>query len=400
MSLTLIDRLGKTTILRHINNETVRDLLIRNHIPPTSVLTMEGDRIVPDYEIIDSEKSYESKLIEGYDIGNIISVFPNTPKNTNGIYQKRRVYFNKDGSLISDNVSLTIEETADLVVNAVVDTIQHFGLIKESDRVLIGLSGGVDSSSLLLALHEAMEHTPNFNIISATFEDFDSRSSPTYRHAKQLADEFGIEHFIVPAQLIEDAFSLNAPLRDILPSLMKTDLAPMAMYIDHHTTRRALEIFAQNNNINKISIGLHCTDLMAGLLNGMASGYTVSSLPMRRIGNIEYIYPLAFIQKKELHIYHYARTGELARHSYPNAWERNPLDRNFYYFVADMLQETWPGIENYVFSAHNWRLRRSAPVLQETCSNCGSTLLTQPFMPVTSDECEACIILKKAGFRK
>ena len=131
----------------------------------------------------------------------------------------------------------------------------------------------------------------------------------------------------------------------------------------------------------------------------MATGYTIGSMPMRRIGKVEYIYPLAFISKRELHLYHQHKTGELARHSFPNAWERNPLDRNFYYFLADILQEYWPGIENFVFSSNNWRLRREQPVQTEICSNCGSTLVVQPFMPTGSGECEVCQVLREAGYR-
>jgi tRNA(Ile)-lysidine synthase TilS/MesJ len=263
---------------------------------------------------------------------------------------------------------------------------------------LVALSGGVDSSSLLLALTSAAKRLPEFRLVAVTFEDFDSRTSSTFVHANDLAKRLGVEHHLAPASLAQEVFHLNMPLREVLPLLMKTPAAHHTMYVDHHTTRRVLEVMADRLSLNRIALGLHTTDLVAGLLNGVMSGYNIASLPLRTVGSTTYIYPLAFITKRELHLYHLSKTGKLAQHSHPNPWEMNPSDRNFYYYLADSLQSDWPGLEVLMFTAHQWRLRRQAPLSYVECRNCGAALLEQPFTKLTNGECDVCAILRTQGF--
>ncbi|SDB58901.1 asparagine synthase-related protein [Bauldia litoralis] len=397
---TFIDRLGNSIKLDPVAGETIASCLRRHDIPPASVLSECGGDVLPDSHRIGDDQDIVGRLIEGYNIGEIRAALAETRKSVGTrSYHARRIMFDIDGSLRAEAASLDPEALVNMVCDTVTTTICNFRLIGEGDRVLIGLSGGVDSGALLIALQDARARLPEFELCAVTFEDYDSESSPTYAHAHALARDLGIEHHVAPASLVEKAFGLNRPLRDVLPELMQTADHDKAMYIDHHTTRRGLELFAESRGINKIALGLHTTDLLAGLLNSIATGYSVGPVPLRRVGSIDYIYPLSFLQKKVLHLYHYHKQGTLARHSFPNSWEQNPLDRNFYYFLADMMQEYWPGLENYILSSHNWRLRREKPLTSEACGNCGATLLIQPFMPAGQDECEACQILQKHGFR-
>lgn len=397
---TFVDRLGNSIELDPVPGETIATCLRRHDIPPSSVLSECDGDVVPDNHQIGDDEDIVGRLIEGYSIAAIRAALAETRNSAGeGSYHARRIVFGVDGSLQAESANLDPSALVEMVRDTVATTIRNFRLIGEGDRVLIGLSGGVDSGALLIALQDVRARLPDFELCAVTFEDYDSKNSPTYTHAHELANELGIEHHIASASLVETAFGLNRPLRDVLPELMQTGDYDKAMYIDHHTTRRGLELFAESKGFNKIALGLHTTDLLAGLLNSLATGYSVGSVPLRRVGAIDYIYPLSFLQKKILHLYHYHKLGTLARHSYPNSWEQNPLDRNFYYFLADMMQEYWPGLESYILSSHNWRLRREKPLPSEVCTNCGATLLIQPFMPVGQDECEACQALQKHGFR-
>jgi tRNA(Ile)-lysidine synthase TilS/MesJ len=220
----------------------------------------------------------------------------------------------------------------------------------------VGLSGGVDSSSLLISLKKLSAQI-GFKITAATFEDFDSLSSPTFTNAQSLSKRLSVDHKLISASLVSDTFRLKKSIREILPELMNTQYAHYAMYADHHTTRRALEIFSKEVEATKIVLGLHTTDIIAGLLKSLTTGYYVADIVKRQIGEFTYIYPLMFVPKKELHIYYYANMGKYAVHSFPNTWEVNPTDRNYYYYLADMLQTYFPGIENLLFEAHSCRTR-------------------------------------------
>ena len=124
---------------------------------------------------------------------------------------------------------------------------------------------------MLIALNKLSKEF-GFSIVAATFEDFDSLSSPTFANAQNLAKSLGVTHRLIPADTIEKAFHLNQPLRLILPEMMHTHYGHYAMYTDHHTTRRALELFSEEVGANKIVLGLHTTDLIAGLLNSYTTG--------------------------------------------------------------------------------------------------------------------------------
>lgn len=395
-----VDRLGNREILHPAVCEQVEQLLLRSRIPPASVIVLREETPVPDSHVIDPNSSYVASLIEGYDIAAIRDALgrlsaDGAPDPT--VYIKKRLSMGKTGTLETEAVRFSLEDMAGLVENTIIDTCSEFQLIREGDGVLTGLSGGVDSSSLLLALASARK-LPKFRLVAITFEDFDSDRSPAFQHARELAAELGVEHHLAPASLAQEIFHLDRPLREILPALMRTRSAHHVMYLDHHTTRRVLEVMAERLSLNRIALGLHTTDLVAGLLNGMMTGYNVANLPLRTVGSTTYIYPLAFVQKRELHLYHLQKTAALARHSHPNAWEMQPKDRNYYYYLADHLQSCWPGLEIMMFSAHQWRLRRQQPAAYVTCRNCGSALLEQPFTRLTNGECDACVLLRSEGF--
>lgn len=393
------DRMGDREILSIFSGENVAQVLLRHNIPPTSVIVLCDNQPVADTHIVNSSATYKASLIEGYDIGSIRNIYKKRLAESalEEVYVKRRLSFTKNGVLKKELASFSLPDLASYVENTIIETCNEFDLVKEDDSVLIGLSGGVDSSSLLIALAQVRKKLPPFRIVAVTFEDYDSQISSTFHHASQLAADFEIEHHIAPSGLAEEIFHLNTPLNEIFPKLMNTQTAHFVMYIDHHTTRRVLEVFAHRQGLNCIALGLHTTDLIAGLINGWMTGYDTGNIPIRRIGDINYIYPLAFIHKRELHLYHYYHTNQFARHSRPNQWEVNPKDRNFYYYLADQFQTYWPALEVMLFTAHNRRIQHQVPLEYIQCQNCGANILLQS-SDLVQDECDACTVLREWGF--
>jgi tRNA(Ile)-lysidine synthase TilS/MesJ len=397
---TFCDRLGKRTELETVPGESAEMVLLRNLIPPASVILLRDGIPVSESCVVSEQHSFEASLIEGYDIESIRSEYRRMAEQSgadDAPFVKRRLGFSVTGGLESEVAGLSLEELAEHVEETVVETCREFELIRRGDGVLVGLSGGVDSSALLLALANARSQLPKFRLAAVTFEDCDMATSPTFQHAIDLARELEVEHHIAPAQLAQDVFRLQLPLKDALGRVMRTQHGHHTMYLDHHTTRRVLEVFGQREGLNVVALGLHTTDLIGGLLNGWTTGYRMGAIPARDVNGIRYVYPLAFLSKRELHLYHWQRTGKLSRHTHPNAWELTPLDRNYYYYLADMLQTLWPGLETHLIPAHNWRVRREPPLQYESCRNCGAAVLHQPFTPVDAEECDACTIFREAG---
>jgi tRNA(Ile)-lysidine synthase TilS/MesJ len=397
--LSLLDRRGGLHSLIAQPGDTVAAALMRNSIPPPSVVTYCGEElIVPDDHVLDPANTYVARLIEGYDITGIRRL--QESRDSSAAYVHRRLSIAPTGALTLERTPLDLPSAAAHVESVVHETLGEFALLGSGDKVVLGLSGGVDSGSLLmlLAAYRDAAGLADLDIHAATFQDFDSKWSETFDFAARLADKHNVEHDVVPAEYAERVFHLNRPMAQILMYLMETEDAHFAMYADHHSTRRVLEVYADERRTNKIALGLHTTDLLAGLLNSYTTGFDVGPAPQRTVGPYTYVLPLAFVPKRELHLYYTHKTGHTPKQTVPNQWEFNPGDRNFFYYLADQIQWVWPGIETWMFTAH----ARSAADRSEryrVCENCGGSVVQQPVLTdAWPGVCDVCEILDKHGW--
>lgn len=399
--IRFVDRTGESQLLESLEGERLCDLLTRNSIPPASVVITEDGDATHDLVVPNSGRTYEVRLIEGYNLAAIRDLYDRLRPSSlsSADYVKQRLTPASDGSLTAEAIPMSAGEVADLVESTVLETCEEFALLEPDSRVLVGLSGGVDSTSLLLALASLRERWPALEIVAVTFEDFDMLSgSPTLAQAEKTASRASVEHVVAPSGLASEVFNLNLPLHEAMQALMTTPQRHQVMYIDSHTTRRVLEVVAADRGIDRIALGLHTTDLVAGLLNGFMTGYPSGPLPMRPIGDLNFIYPLALVAKRELHTYFSERTGRVANHASPNEWELDPLDRNFYYYVADQLQSVWPGMELMLLAANEHSSRSGAVLGYGECVNCEGTYAHLPMTSVTSEHCDVCRIFGDHGF--
>lgn len=404
--LYLLDRRGGLEAIPHDDGETVASALIRNGIPPASVLVYRNtdDSVVADYAALAVDNLYTARLIEGYDLQGIRRLYgedlhgasPETSKSE--LYLKRRLAIAADGSMRMERHLLDPASAATHVEDTVFDTIERFELISPGDKVVLGLSGGVDSGSLLMLLsrYRSTRQDRPFSLVAATFQDFDSRDSEAFKYSSELAHRAGVDYRLLEAGLAEQVFNLGRPLAQILMLLMETDDAHQAMYVDHHTTRRVLEVFASDEGSNTVALGLHTTDLLAGLLNSWTSGYDMGGLPRRQVGEFNYLLPLMFVPKRELHLYYTTQVGHLPKQTIPNQWEFNPLDRNFYYFLADQMQWYWPGMQHWLLTAH--AAQATAEPSFRSCQNCQASTREIVGAPAWSGLCDVCSLLDKHGW--
>jgi len=404
----LLDRRGGLHALPHESGESVARVLLKHGIPPASVLVYRDtdEAIVADQAILDPDALYTARLIEGYDLARIRDLYEAeltgdaTLAPDAELLLKRRLAVAPDGALTMERHSLEPQEAAENVEDTVFSTIDTYSLLDQSDDVVLGLSGGVDSGSLLMLLSRYRDRVADdgrrIGIRAATFQDFDSRYSEAFGFAARISDRFNVEHHLVKADAAERVFHLSRPIAQILMLMMEGEDAHQAMYVDHHSTRRVLEDFATTQGSRTLALGLHTTDLLAGLLNSWTSGHDMGPIPTRPVGEYQYILPLAFVPKRELHLYYTVQMGHLPKQTTPNQWEFNPTDRNFYYFLADQMQWQWPGIQNWMFTAHDQRAD-PRPVFR-TCENCGGATREITGAPLWSGLCDVCTVLDKHGW--
>ncbi|MDQ1248821.1 MAG: Asparagine synthetase protein [Actinomycetota bacterium] len=404
--LYLLDRRGGLHVLPHEAGDSVSKVLLTHGIPPTSVLVYRDtdESIISDNAPLDTDALYTARLIEGYDLPGILNLYQPELAGDAGLASdatlllKRRLSIAPDGSLTMERHSLDPAAAAAHVEETVFSTIDTFSLLEDTPDLVIGISGGVDSGSLLMLLSAYRDRFPDhrLTIRAATFQDFDSRCSEAFGFAARIAERFDVEHHLVEADAAERVFHLTRPIAQILMLMMEGEDAHQAMYVDHHSTRRVLEDFATAQGSSTLALGLHTTDLLAGLVNSWSSGHAMGPIPVRPVGDYRYVLPLAFVPKRELHLYYTEQMGHLPKQTTPNQWEFNPGDRNFLYFLADQLQWQWPGIQHWMFASHT-RRTDAHPVFR-ICENCGGATREIIGAPVWTGLCDVCIVLDKHGW--
>jgi len=166
--------------------------------------------------------------------------------------------------------------------------IADFSMIRPGDRILIAVSGGKDSLSLLHVLHHFQRHAPiDFSLAAITIdpqsEDFDP--SPL----KQVMHDLGVEYFFVQEPIVELASKhMKKDSFCAFCSRMRRGL----MY------KTALE-----QGFNVLALGQHLDDLAESFLMSAFHGGKLNTMKAHYIndeGDIRIIRPFVYVREAQL----------------------------------------------------------------------------------------------------
>jgi tRNA 2-thiocytidine biosynthesis protein TtcA len=173
------------------------------------------------------------------------------------------------------------------VTRLVGKAIGDFGLIEDGDRILVALSGGKDSWTLLLALRELQRKAPiSYQIGAATVhpgpEIFDCA-----RIQERLGDE-NIPYRTIPADIV------NVVKENLTPGTSPCSFCA-------RLRRGILYTFAAEQGWNKIALGHHLDDFIETLLlnlffNGSIKGMSPNLLADDGTNRI--IRPLVYVREE------------------------------------------------------------------------------------------------------
>ena len=173
------------------------------------------------------------------------------------------------------------------LIHQMSDACKDFGLIKQGDRILIGLSGGKDSLALLDLLGERMKHSNHFFEIEALhvrMSNIHYSSDISYLQAQ--ADKWDI-----PFHLIETGFEADRnPKRT-------------PCFLCSWNRRKVLFGQAQALGCNKIALGHHKDDILRTALMNMTFNGSFSTMPVRismQKFHMTIIRPLAYCLEEDL----------------------------------------------------------------------------------------------------
>lgn len=161
-----------------------------------------------------------------------------------------------------------------------------YGMIEEGDRVLVGVSGGVDSLALLDLLNTPMVFLPRFSILAVNVDMGFDQEYRGYNRLKGHLKENGYDYF-----------------------MEKTDIGPLAhsdynkknpCFLCSRMRRKRIFEIANENGCNKIAFAHHKDDIIETLLINIFYGREISTMmPDQSVfgGKFHLIRPFAYIRE-------------------------------------------------------------------------------------------------------
>ncbi len=172
----------------------------------------------------------------------------------------------------------------------------QYGLIKEGDRVLVGFSGGKDSTTLIHALNHLKRVTPfdfEFKAVTVTYG-----MGEQVQFLAKHCQEHGIEHEIIDTEIFElagEKIRKNSSFCSFFSRMRRGYLYSTAL----------------EQGYNKLALGHHLDDAVESFFMNFLYNGALRSMPPKYIAEnkIEVIRPLIFCRERQLRAF--AQTNEI-----------------------------------------------------------------------------------------
>lgn len=174
--------------------------------------------------------------------------------------------------------------------------IADYDMIQEGDKVMVCLSGGKDSYTLLDILMNLRDHAPiNFELIAVNLD----QKQPGF--PEHILPEY-LSTIGVPFHIIEkDTYSI---VKEVVPEGKTT------CGICSRLRRGSLYGFARQNGITKIALGHHRDDIIETLFLNMFYGSKLKAMPPKLLSDDKtniVIRPLSYVKEADIERYATAR---------------------------------------------------------------------------------------------
>ncbi|MEE1011553.1 MAG: tRNA 2-thiocytidine biosynthesis TtcA family protein [Acutalibacteraceae bacterium] len=169
---------------------------------------------------------------------------------------------------------------------------QQYEMIKEGDKIAIGVSGGKDSMALLAGMANLRRFYPEkFDIVAITLDPRFNKVDGDYSEIEKLCKELDVEYVIKRTQLAEVIFDI------------RKESNPCSLCA--RMRRGALHDAAKEHGCNKIALGHHLDDVAETFIMNLFNG-----------GTLDCFMPVTYLSRKDIYMIRpmiFARESDCAR---------------------------------------------------------------------------------------
>ncbi len=178
--------------------------------------------------------------------------------------------------------------------------VNDYGMIPHGGKILVGVSGGEDSVSLVLLLHRRLDRLPRaarYELVPALVDPFAGRNENQNAAVKALGeflrDRTGLGLRVIPLNTLERLRARVRPERD-------------TCFLCSQDRRNALIRLADAEGISRIALSHHLDDIVeTALMNLFYKRELSAMIPRLQLfgGKMEIIRPLAYVTKDRISRY-------------------------------------------------------------------------------------------------
>lgn len=194
-----------------------------------------------------------------------------------------------------DSFSFRIIKKVGLAIN-------RFNMIQENDRIIVAVSGGKDSLTLLMALHIRKRWVPmKYDLVAINVQSDMHCSGCVHRDTlKKIFEDMGIEYHFEEIEILKR---------------LKEKGERLNCFFCSWNRRKALFLATKKYNCNKIAMGHHMDDVVHTILMNLIVHGRIEGMDPKVSffgGEFELIRPLFFVREAETR--RFAEINKLPHH--------------------------------------------------------------------------------------
>ena len=214
--------------------------------------------------------------------------------------------------------------------------ITQYKMIKDGDKIAVGISGGKDSVTLLKLLAEYKRFSPEkFDLVAITVDlAFDGKPTD-YSEIKKLCDSYNVEYIVERTEIGQIVFDLR---KEKSPCSLCSKMRKGALYN-----------VAEEKGCNKVALGHHADDLIETLfLSLFYEGRLSTFAPKSYLDRTALTLIRPMIMIKEADVCSYAKDLPVMKSCCP---ANDNTKREFVKQIIDTISKDVPNIREMAFTA-------------------------------------------------